>query len=70
MKEEIINIEGMTCGHCQMTVEKAIKAVKGVQEVKVSLGNKQAEVSYDPSVTDPAAIRTAVTKAGYKVVDQ
>jgi copper chaperone CopZ len=69
MVEEIIHIEGMMCGHCQMTVEKAIRAVEGVQEVKVSLDNKQAEVSYNPGITDPAAIRSAVTKAGYKVVD-
>jgi copper chaperone CopZ len=69
MVEEIVNIEGMMCGHCQMIVEKAIRAVKGVHEVTVSLDNKQAKVSYDPGITDPAAIRSAVTKAGYKVMD-
>ncbi len=69
MKQETIKIEGMMCGHCQMTVEKAIRNVKGVQDASVNLGSKQAEVSYDPAITDPAAIRSAVTKAGYKVVD-
>jgi copper chaperone CopZ len=69
MKQEKIKIEGMMCGHCQMTVEKAIRNVKGVQDVSVNLGSKQAEVSYDPAITDSAAIRSAVTKAGYKVVD-
>lgn len=69
MKQEKIKIEGMMCGHCQMTVEKAIRNVKGVQDVSVNLGSKQAEVSYDPAITDSAAIRSAVIKAGYKVVD-
>ncbi|MCQ6962335.1 heavy-metal-associated domain-containing protein [Methanolobus chelungpuianus] len=69
MKQETIKIEGMMCGHCQMTVEKAIRNVKGVQDVSVNLGSKQAEVSYDPAITDSAAIQSAVTKAGYKVVD-
>lgn len=69
MKQESIKIEGMMCGHCQMTVEKAIRAVKGVQSVSVNLGTKQAEVSYDPALTDSAAIKSAVTKAGYKVVE-
>ena len=69
MNQEIIKIEGMMCGHCQMTVEKTIRAIKGVQDVNVSLGDKQAEVSYDPGITDPATIRSAVVKAGYKVMD-
>ncbi|WP_292461874.1 heavy-metal-associated domain-containing protein [Methanolobus sp.] len=69
MREETIKIEGMMCGHCQMSVEKAIRAVKGVQEVRVSLGTKQAEVSYDPGITDPVEIKSAVIKAGYKIVD-
>lgn len=69
MKQGMIKIEGMMCGHCQMTVEKAIREVKGVQDVNVNLGSKQAEVSYDPAITDSATIKSAVTKAGYKVVD-
>ncbi|MFA0822653.1 MAG: heavy-metal-associated domain-containing protein [Methanomethylovorans sp.] len=68
MTQEVINIKGMMCGHCQATVEKAIKAVKGVKNVKVDLGNKNATVEYDSSITDINKIKKAVTDAGYEVV--
>ena len=30
MSETILKIEGMTCMHCKMSVEKALKGVPGV----------------------------------------
>ncbi|WP_406660707.1 copper ion binding protein [Methanolobus sp. ZRKC3] len=69
MKEETIKIEGMACGHCRATVEKAISSVPGVQQAKVSLEDKNAVVDYDPEVADIKAIKDAVTDAGYNVVD-
>ncbi|HMK66174.1 MAG TPA: cation transporter, partial [Thermodesulfobacteriota bacterium] len=35
MSETILNVEGMKCMHCKMAVEKALKEVPGVTEVKV-----------------------------------
>jgi copper chaperone len=69
MKEETIKIEGMSCGHCQATVEKAISSVLGVQKVKVNLEEKNAVVDYDPEIADTKNIKAAVTEAGYDVVD-
>ncbi|WP_321418458.1 copper ion binding protein [uncultured Methanomethylovorans sp.] len=69
MTQETINIKGMMCGHCQATVEKAIKAVKGVKNVKVDLANKNATVEYDVADTDINKIKKAVTDAGYEVVN-
>ena len=40
-----LKIEGMMCGHCRARVEKALKAVPGVQAVEVSLEAKTAEVT-------------------------
>lgn len=69
MTEDSIKIEGMMCGHCQATVDKAIRSVKGVQDVTVDLESKQARIVYDPAVTDIAEVKAAVTKAGYNVID-
>ncbi|MDO5388763.1 MAG: heavy metal translocating P-type ATPase [Clostridia bacterium] len=63
-KMKKISIEGMMCGHCVAHVEKALKSVEGVTEVKVSLENKCAEVSGD--VSDDA-LKKAVEDAGYEV---
>ncbi|WP_406655509.1 heavy-metal-associated domain-containing protein [Methanolobus sp. ZRKC2] len=69
MAEESISIEGMMCGHCQSTVDKAIRSVSGVQDVTVDLEGKQARVVYDPASVNLEMIKSAVTKAGYKVID-
>ena len=60
-----INIEGMMCGHCVANVEKALKAVDGVESVNVSLENKCAEVT---GSADNEALKKAVIDAGYEVV--
>ncbi|WP_094228829.1 heavy-metal-associated domain-containing protein [Methanolobus psychrotolerans] len=67
MVTETIKIEGMMCGHCQATVEKAIGTIAGVSELKVDLATKQATVTFDPAVTKLDVIKAAVTDAGYTV---
>ncbi len=63
--KKIIQVEGMTCGHCQARVEKALNAVAGVK-AKVDLKKKTATVETDGSVTDDV-LKGAVEEAGYTV---
>lgn len=44
LERTILNIEGMTCGHCKSAVEKALSAIAGVKEATVDLARKQATV--------------------------
>ena len=64
--KRIIIIEGMTCGHCQAHVEKALNSLAGVK-AKVDLKKNSAAVAADSEVTD-AILRKAVEDAGYTVV--
>ena len=66
MQEIIIKIEGMSCGHCKAAVEKALKAVAGVETAVVDLEKKQAVVSGNAAME---AMREAVEDAGYEVVE-
>ena len=59
-----LKIEGMMCGHCRARVEKALKAVPGVQAVEVSLEDKTAEVTGSASEEE---LKRAVEEAGYQV---
>ena len=43
MMEKTMQISGMMCNHCKMTVEKALKAVPGVENVEVDLAAKCAD---------------------------
>lgn len=40
----ILKIEGMSCGHCKMSVEKALQAIHGVVSASVDLAKKEAQV--------------------------
>lgn len=67
MKTTILHIEGMSCGHCSATVEKALNALNDVQAT-VNLAQKTATVSH-PDNLSTATLAKAVSDAGYNVVD-
>ena len=59
-------IGGMTCASCVARVEKALRAVPGVEAASVNLATERATVHADPAVTADA-LAAAVRKAGYEV---
>ncbi len=61
---EIFKIEGMACNHCRMTVEKAIGAIPGVENVSVDLAEGSATVKGN---FDRAAVVKVVTESGFDV---
>ena len=65
MSEVTIKIEGMSCNGCVRNVTKALEALPGVNEAKVSLEQACAVVQYDPAAIDATAIRQAVEDAGF-----
>jgi copper chaperone CopZ len=67
MQTEQLKVTGMTCGGCTSSVTKALKAVKGVDDVIVSLSTGQARVQYDEKLTSPEQLKSAVSTAGYGV---
>jgi len=64
--KKIMEINGMSCGHCQARVEKALNAIDGV-EAKVELNKNRAIVTLKKEVEDQI-LKEAVTEAGYEVV--
>ncbi|MCC6620876.1 MAG: HAD-IC family P-type ATPase, partial [Deltaproteobacteria bacterium] len=56
-------VDGMTCGHCVSRVDKALRAVPGVQDVTVTLADHKARVSGSAS---REALAAAVVQAGYE----
>ena len=64
-----IKISGMSCGHCVARVEKSLKDVDGVKDVKVDLKTGKASVKYDPKKVEPSKLEDAVKEAGYDVIN-
>lgn len=55
-----LKVQGMTCDDCVVHVTEALKKVPGVEEVKVSLEENKAEVTYHPETTSTDQIVEAV----------
>lgn len=68
MKSTTIKIQGMTCNHCVMRVQKALKGVAGVHDAQVNLQKAEAVVSFDEGKVTLDKLSAAVADAGYKVV--
>jgi copper chaperone len=66
MKEQTVEIGGMTCGHCLRAVKDALSEMAGVTLEEVRLGS--ARVSYDEAQVKPDAIAEAIRDAGYTVL--
>ncbi|HEY7193750.1 MAG TPA: cation transporter [Gemmatimonadales bacterium] len=60
-----LRVTGMTCGHCQAKVEKALKGISGVYSAIVDLQDGEAEVDFNDDQVTTEQLVSAVNKAGY-----
>jgi copper chaperone len=63
--KKTIKIDGMSCNHCVMSVEKKLSKLN-LREFKVDIGS--AEVEFDESKISENEIIIAIEEAGYQVV--
>jgi copper chaperone CopZ len=66
MKEVKLNIEGMHCTGCSTRLEKVLNNVDGVEDAKVSLEEKKADIKYDETQVSEKELIEAVKDAGFK----
>lgn len=67
MQTKTLDVKGMTCGHCKMSVEGALENLDGVSTVEVDLNTGKVEVSYDESKVSLDNMKEAVEDQGYDV---
>ena len=60
-----LDVPGMTCSTCPITVKMALMKVEGVQDVKINYGKKEALVTFDDSKASVEKITLATTNSGY-----
>ena len=69
MKELELDIAGMTCDHCAISIEKNLSKLTGIKKADVSYPKGKATVAFDQSTLDKASVIEAVNQAGkYQVV--
>lgn len=62
-----INMKGMTCGHCEVAIEK-IGQDKGVSKIKATSEDQKVVVEYDKTQTDVKTIMDAIAMKGFTPV--
>ena len=59
------DVQGMTCGGCTGSVQRALGKIDGVSHVDVSLSPGSATLKADPTRVTPAQIEAAISSLGY-----
>ena len=65
--EQVIRVDGMTCGHCKSAVEGALSKLDGVKSAAVDLENKNVTVDFDDNKVSLSDMETAIEDQGYDV---
>lgn len=68
MEKTILNVEGMSCSHCENAVKKSVGALLGVNDVSVDLKGKTVTVEYDQSKVSIDSIKNEIEDQGYDVI--
>ncbi|MCL2839670.1 MAG: cation transporter [Defluviitaleaceae bacterium] len=67
MKKEVLNVSGMSCGHCEKAVIMALEDI-GVAEVIASSTEQKVEITFDPAKLTLETIEKEIAEAGYIVI--
>ena len=67
MKNLVLTIEGMHCGHCVMSVRKELSEINGLTVEDVQIGT--ARVQFDETLVKDGDLVKAVDDAGYKLTE-
>ncbi|WP_053228200.1 heavy metal translocating P-type ATPase [Spirochaeta cellobiosiphila] len=63
-----LKVEGMSCNHCKMSVEKAVNALDNISEAVVNLEKGELLYNFIDGQEDEESVKKAVTEAGYTPV--
>jgi copper chaperone len=67
MSEKIeLQVTGMSCGHCEMAVKKALLNLDGVIDAAADHQARKAEVEVEAGRVTREAMIEAIEKAGYE----
>lgn len=66
-ENKVVNLDvpGMTCNFCPITIRIALNKIDGVIEATSDFETKTATVTFDPTKTSIEALTQATAKAGY-----
>lgn len=67
IKQTTFSVDGMTCGHCETAVVKAVKTIPGVQDATASRENKYVVITHEGEL-NKEDVGQKIADAGYSVI--
>lgn len=64
----LLEVKGMTCGHCEKAVKDTLHNLNGVSHVEVHLAEDKVNVEYDQMVISLEEICEQIEEQGFDVV--
>ncbi len=68
MEKITLNVEGMSCSHCENAVKNAVGELDGVSNVAVNLAEKTVTIDFDAAKVSPAEFKPVIEEEGFDVV--
>jgi len=68
--EVVINVDGMTCGGCENSVNAGVESLAGIASVESSHKEGWTKVKYDKALTSVEDIESKITDTGYTVREE
>jgi Cu+-exporting ATPase len=62
----VVSVRDIGCVTCGLAIEKQVKKIEGVEDVKTAVMLNKVFIDYDPKLVDSGTIRKAIDKTGYK----
>lgn len=69
-KKIVLQVEGMTCEGCEMTITKTLGELAGVKNVSASHLDSMTTIVFDTSLANVVLISESINQLGYKVVGE
>jgi copper chaperone len=67
MNAMTLSVPDISCAHCKMSIEGAVRPLAGVDTVEVHIDAKTVDVAWDDSTLSLEAIVDAIEDQGYEV---
>ncbi|WP_461247451.1 heavy-metal-associated domain-containing protein [Treponema sp. R6D11] len=68
MEKTKLSVDGMSCGHCEIAVQDAVRKLTGIKKVKADRHKKEVLVDYDAALVTKEQIVSAINGTGYSVI--
>ncbi|MDR2650172.1 MAG: cation transporter [Clostridiales bacterium] len=68
MENTVIRVDGMSCSHCEIAIQDAVRKLPGIKKVKANRRKKEVSLVYEASLVTSEQITEAINDTGYSVI--